>query len=116
MSVGSLGEVSFPGLGPILISLWHRTFTLIIMPPSTRGGDLGGRPPPQKFEVGDGPCIGPPQIFREVVLSDVCEKMNRVKNCLIKEFFSEIVVFLCRKGRIGYLITVNKGKSEKPGR
>ena len=79
-------------------------------------GGLGGRSPP-KFAVGDGPCIGPPpQIFREVVLSDVCERMNRVKNCLIKEFFSEIVVFLCRKGRIGYLITVNKGKSEKPGR
>jgi len=34
-----------------------------------------------------------PPIFKEVVLSDVCERMNRVKNCLIKEFFSEIVVF-----------------------
>src|SRR6218665_3592555 len=114
MSVGSLGEVSFPGLGPILISLWHRTFTLIIMPPSTRGGDLGGRPP-QNLRWGTAHALVPPPIFREVVLSDVCERMNRVKNCLIKEFFSEIVVFLCRKGRIGYFITVNKGKSEKPG-
>src|SRR6218665_2986494 len=54
-------------------------------------------------------------IFREVVLSDVCERMNRVKNCLIKEFFSEIVpwIFLCRKGCIGHFITVNKGKSKK---
>jgi len=44
-----------------------------------RGGNLGGlgrRPP--KFEVGDGPCIRPP-IFREVVLSDVRESMERVK-------------------------------------
>src|SRR6218665_2489356 len=53
-----------------------------------RGGDLGetGDCPP-KFEVGDGPCIGPP-IFREVVLSDVRENMNRVKKG----------VFLVRKG------------------
>jgi len=40
------------------------------------GGDLGrlGDGPPN-FEVGDGPCIGPP-IFREVVLSDACESAN----------------------------------------
>ena len=36
----------------------------------------GGRSP-KKFEMGDGPCIGPP-IFREVVLSDARERMNRV--------------------------------------
>jgi len=52
----------------------------------------GGTVPP-KFEVGDGPCIGPP-IFREVVLLDVCERMNRVKIGFIKEFFFEIVVFV----------------------
>ena len=33
---------------------------------------------PQNLRWGDGLCIGPP-IFREVVLSDVCERMNRVK-------------------------------------
>ena len=35
----------------------------------------GGTVPPNKFEVGDGPCIRPP-IFREVVLSDACESTN----------------------------------------
>ena len=38
--------------------------------PFYRGGDLGrtgGRSPP-KFEVGDGPCIGPPNILRSSVV------------------------------------------------
>src|SRR6218665_1096570 len=43
-----------------------------------RGG-LGGRSP-QKFEVGDSPCIGPPNILRSSVVADVRESMNRVKN------------------------------------
>jgi len=33
-----------------------------------RGGDLGGTGgdgPPKKFEVGDGPCIRPPQYFEK---------------------------------------------------
>ena len=47
--------------------------------------------------MGDGPCIRPP-IFLEVVLSDARESTNRVKQDIIKEFFSEIVVFLVRKG------------------
>src|SRR6218665_2644932 len=51
---------------------------------------------PQNLRCGDGPCIGPP-IFREVVLSDARESTNRVKNGAIKEFFSEIVVFLVKK-------------------
>ena len=37
-----------------------------------------------------------PPIFREVVLSDARESTNR--DGLIKEFFSEIVVFLVEKG------------------
>src|SRR6218665_2588454 len=37
-----------------------------------------------------------PQYFSEVVLSDARESMNREKG-VIKEFFSEIVVFLVRK-------------------
>src|SRR6218665_3968532 len=51
---------------------------------------------PQNLRCGDGPCIGPP-IFREVVLSDARESTNRVKNGSIKEFLSEIVVFLVKK-------------------
>src|SRR6218665_1382676 len=39
-----------------------------------------------------------PPIFRQVALSDARERMNRVKKGLIKEFFSEIVVFLAKKG------------------
>src|SRR6218665_773503 len=63
------------------------------------GAETWGRRSPPKFEVGDGPCIGPPNIWRStnVVLSDARERMNRVKKGLIKEFFSEIVVFLSKK-------------------
>ena len=45
------------------------------------GGDLGEDwgTVPQKFVVGDGQCIGPPPIFREVVLSDARESTKRVK-------------------------------------
>ena len=65
----------------------------------TRGGDLGvtGGTVPQKFEVGTAHASVPP-IFWEVVLSDARESTNRVKKSVIKEFFSEIVVFLVRKG------------------
>jgi len=37
-------------------------------------------------------------IFLEVVLSDARESTNRVKNGVIKELFSEIGVFLVKKG------------------
>ena len=64
-----------------------------------RGGDLGGDwgDGPPKFEVGTAHALVPP-IFRKVVLSDARERMNRAKNGLIMEFFSEIVVFLVVKG------------------
>jgi len=39
-----------------------------------------------------------PPIFRQVMLSDARERMNRVKDGLIKEFFYEIVFFLVKKG------------------
>jgi len=66
----------------------------------TRGGDLGGLwgRSPKKFEVGGRPMHWFPPIFREVVLSDAREITNRVKNGLIQEFFSEIVVFLVKEG------------------
>ena len=43
--------------------------------------------------MGDGPCIRPPNILRN---SEV--RMFRVRKGVIKEFFSEIVVLLVRKG------------------
>src|SRR6218665_846622 len=57
-----------------------------------RPGGTGGTVP-SKFEVGGTAHALVPPIFREVVLSDVCERMNRVKNGLIKEFFFEIVSY-----------------------
>src|SRR6218665_560481 len=56
-----------------------------------------------------------PPIFREVVLSDARESTNRVKNGLIKEFFSEIVVFLVKKGSYTTFNTVKKRKISKTG-
>src|SRR6218665_3853812 len=62
------------------------TFTLII-----RGGDLGrlhgGTVPPKKFDVGDGPCIRPPNILRRSVVG-----------CARKYEQSKKGVFLVRKG------------------
>src|SRR6218665_3050451 len=56
-----------------------------------------GTVPPKNLRWKTAHVLIPP-IFREVVLSDARESMNRVKNGLIKEFFSEIVVFLVKKG------------------
>ena len=71
---------------------WRRC---VYAPPmqGRRPGGTGGDGAPQNLRWGTAHALVPP-IFREVVLSDVCERMNRVKNGLIKEFFSEIVVFL----------------------
>ena len=76
----------------ILISLYpHLSSSFSVNP--QQGRRPGGTVPP-KFEVGGRPMHWSPPIFREVALSDMCERMNRVKNCLIKEFFFEIGVFL----------------------
>src|SRR6218665_908108 len=65
----------------------------------------GGRSP-QKFEVGTAHALVPP-IFREVVLSDVCESINRVKNG----------AFLVRKGSNTTFNLANIGKIwEKQGK
>jgi len=44
------------------------------------------------------------------VLSDTSESTNRVKNGLIKEFFSEIVVFRVKKESYTTFNTVKKRK------
>src|SRR6218665_1172097 len=76
-----------------------------------RGGDLGGLGgrSPQNLRWGNAHALVP-QIFREVVLSEARESTNRVKNGLIKEFFSEIVVFLVKKGSYTTFNTVKKRK------
>ena len=56
----------------------------------------GGRPP--KFEMGDGPCIRPPNILRSSVVGCAQKYEQSKKKGIIKEFFSEIVVFLVKKG------------------
>src|SRR6218665_3732038 len=79
-----------------------------------RGGDLGGLGgrSPQNLRWGNAHALVP-QIFREVVLSEARESTNRVKNGLIKEFFSEIVVFLVKKGSYTTFNTVKKRKIRK---
>src|SRR6218665_484410 len=67
-----------------------------------RGGDIGGTggDVPPKIRGGDGPCIRPlPNILR-----------SSVKKGVIKEFFSEIVVYLVKKGSY---TTFNTGKIRK---
>jgi len=49
------------------------------------GGDLGGTVLP-KFEVGDGPCIHPPNILRSTVIG--CEaNYELIKKFVKDEFF-----------------------------
>src|SRR6218665_2957740 len=79
-----------------------------------RVGDLGGTggTAPKKFEVGDDPCIGPPPIFREVLSVVGCARKyeQSKKHGLIKEFLSEIVVFLVKKGSYTTFNAVKRGR------
>ena len=80
-----------------------------------RGGDLGGTggTVPPTFQVGDGPCIRPPNILRSSVVG--CARKNeQSKNGVIKEFFSEIVVVHVRKGSYTTLNIVKD--MENPGK
>ena len=87
------------------------------------GANQGRRPrgtggtDPQNLRWGTAHALVPP-IFRQVVLSGARERMNRVKKSgLIKEFFSEIVVFVVKKGSyIRHFIRVKNPKSETTGR
>src|SRR6218665_614705 len=91
--VGGLSPLT-PSMAAGLILTHHHRFVLepishlskisrsVIMSVSNKRYIQGRRPRgdgPPKFEVGDGPCIGPPNILRSrLVLSDVREGMNRV--------------------------------------
>src|SRR6218665_2726186 len=62
-------------------------------------GDWGDGPP-QNLRWGDGPCIRPPNISRSSVVG-CAQKYEKSKKSVIKEFFSEILVFLVGKGKEG---------------
>jgi len=66
-----------------------------------------------------------PPIFGEAVLPDARESTNRVEKGVVKEFSSEIALFLVKKGSYTTFNRVKipiresgkrKGKSGKPGR
>ena len=85
-----------------------------------RGG-LGGRSP-KKFQVGDGPCIRPPNVFRSSVVGCARKYEQGKKRCLQEDFCCEIVVsLLVKKGSFNTVkirrIWKKKGKiREKPSR
>src|SRR6218665_2899472 len=77
-----------------------------------RPRETGGTVPPKKFDVGDGPCIRPPNILRRSVVG-----------CARKYEQSKKGVFLVRKGSYTTVNIVKirklwekKGNSGKPGR
>ena len=77
------------------------TVAVIMMTPIFYG-DQGRRPRgtvgtvPPKFEVGDGPCIRPPNILRSSVVGCARKYEQSLKKGVIKQFFS--VVFHVKKG------------------
>jgi len=86
-----------------------------------RGEDLWGDwgdGPPTKFEMGGRPMHWSSPIFWKVVLSDGRESTDRVKNSSRHSrqgFFSEIVVFLVKKGSYTPFYTVKIRSSEFSG-
>ena len=63
------------------------------------GGDLGGTGgTPPKFEVGDGPCIRPPNILRSTIMGSEAKYELTKKRCQGGIFLSEIEVFGQEKG------------------
>src|SRR6218665_4093747 len=73
-----------------------------------RGGDLGGRP--QNLRWGGQPTHPSPNILRNSVVGCV-QKHEQSKKSIIKEFLSEIVVVLVRKGSYISYMTFNTGKT-----
>ena len=95
------GRLEWLTLDPILfVCIWNHPLALPLrtseVPEAeTYRGKTGGRPP--KFEVGDGPCIRPPNILRNSVFG-CSRKYTTRKKVSQREFFYEIEVFLARKG------------------
>ena len=77
-------------------------------------GGLGGRSPPKKIEVGDGPCIRSPNILRSTVMGCKAEYEMTKKRCQGAIFLSEIEVFGQEKGVIYVIYQISdKIESEK---
>ena len=78
----------------------------------SRGGDLGGTEGtvPPKIWGGNGPCIGPPNILRSSVVGH--ERKHRVKKGVV---FSEIVLFVVKKGSYTTFYTVKLRRIWKKG-
>jgi len=70
------------------------------------GGDLGGvrGTVPTKFEVGDGPCIRPPNISKSSVIGCV-SKYEVTEKGVMKEHFVNIEDFWQERGHIYYIIS-----------
>ena len=60
-------------------------------------GDWGDGPP-TNLRWGNGPCIRPPNILRSSVVGSARKYEQRGEKVLSRNFFSEIVVFLVKKG------------------
>ena len=58
-------------------------------------GDWGMAP---KFEVGDGPCIGPPNILRSSVVGWARKLEESKKIGVVQEFFVERGLIVVKKG------------------
>ena len=75
--------------------------TMMMITSKAMGGDLagpGGTGSPPKFEMGDGPCIRPPNIWRSSVIGCVQKYELSKKNVSSRIYLSEIEVFLVKKG------------------
>src|SRR6218665_2361900 len=83
-----------PALGRSQPNLGHDQITLLSRTERPAAGidDTG-----TQIEVGDGPCIGPPNILRSSVVG-WARKHEQSKKVVVKKFSSEIVVFLVKKG------------------
>src|SRR6218665_1636410 len=80
------------------------------------GGDLGGTEGTvtPNFEVGDGPCIRPPNISRSIVVGGCVRKYELSKKGVIKDFFrgfsrQEKAIYICHIDSVTFH-TVNTGK------
>src|SRR6218665_370726 len=89
-----------------------RTRLSLLIHSIRRPRGTGGTVPQKNLRWGDGPCIRPPNILRSSVVG--CpRKYKQSKKGVIKEFFSEIVVFLVKKGSCTTFNTVKIWKIRK---
>src|SRR6218665_2025692 len=73
-------------------SIWRQKY----VDQGRRPRETGGVFPPKKFEVGDGPCIGPPNILRSSVVG-WARKLEERKNRCRQGIFFERGIFVVKK-------------------